>query len=289
MAEGTRATGWAKFVKEKVNSSGLQALSTRATSWMTNVQVKALSPTPSPRTPVKEKTVLSIEEIGLKIRDTVMAHTRLPMVANMKAISRMTYLMDKENWPGQIDLLTKAIGWKACSLVRESSCSQMEASMTECGMTTRGQDLAKWRGSKATAASSIMRVIGQKIGRLASVLTRGLMARNTWVALQTIKWLAVWVPVFSMATVAFTWAISRTTSDMAKVSSHSAMAARTKESGWTIWSTVKVHTRGKTSQFWWEPGITVSMSKDNWRRLTRRIDEFMEALKASDVRLNLFS
>lgn len=95
MAEGTRATGWAKFVKDKVNLRGSQVLSMWASSGMTNVQVKALSPTP--RTPVKEKTVLSIKEIGLKIRDTVMAHTRLLMVANMKAISRMTYFMDKEN------------------------------------------------------------------------------------------------------------------------------------------------------------------------------------------------
>ena len=62
MAEGTRASAWAKFVKEKVNSRGSQALSTRATSRMTNVQVKACSS--NRRTPSKEMTILGIKEIG---------------------------------------------------------------------------------------------------------------------------------------------------------------------------------------------------------------------------------
>ncbi len=77
------------------------------------------------------------------IRDTVMAHTRLAMVANMKAILRMTRLVERENLPGLKEVLMTATGRMACNLVRESSCSQMEAFISEIGETTKGQERAK--------------------------------------------------------------------------------------------------------------------------------------------------
>ena len=55
----------------------------------------------------------------------------------------MTFLVERENLPGLKEALTKATGRMACNLVRESLCSQMEAFMTECGETTRGQEWAK--------------------------------------------------------------------------------------------------------------------------------------------------
>ena len=205
------------------------------------------------------------------IRDTVMAHTRLAMVANMKAISWMTFLVEMENLPGLKEVITTATGRMACNLVRESLCSQMEAFMTECGETTKGQEMAKWRGSKARANTNTT-VLGQTTRRLASVLTRGLIARNTKVAFQTIKWL-VRVPVLIMGTEALTLGNSETTSDMATVRSRSTMAVDTKDHGLTIWSTATVHTRGKTTPFWWEDGRKVCMSKDNWRSMTVSKDE----------------
>ncbi len=44
------------------------------------------------------------------IRDTVMAHTPLAMVANMKAILRMTRLVERENLPGLKEVLMTATG-----------------------------------------------------------------------------------------------------------------------------------------------------------------------------------
>ena len=55
----------------------------------------------------------------------------------------MTRLVERENLPGLKEVLTTATGRMACNLVRESSCSQMEAFMTECGETTKGQEKAK--------------------------------------------------------------------------------------------------------------------------------------------------
>lgn len=92
MAEGTRATGWAKFVKEKVNLRGSQALSTWACSGMTSDPVKVFSLIPR-----KDFAVLSMRGLGQMTRETVKAHTISPMVANMWAISRMISLVDREN------------------------------------------------------------------------------------------------------------------------------------------------------------------------------------------------
>lgn len=94
-------------------------------------------------THMKKMASLSMMDSGKMTRDTVKAHTRSPMVANMKAISRTTCLMDRENSPGLKEDLTMATGRMACSLAMECSRSQMEASMTECGETTRGQVRAK--------------------------------------------------------------------------------------------------------------------------------------------------
>ena len=55
----------------------------------------------------------------------------------------MTCLVERENLPGLKEVLTTATGRMACNLVRESSCSQMEAFISETGETTKGPEMAK--------------------------------------------------------------------------------------------------------------------------------------------------
>ena len=105
---------------------------------MTSDPVKVFSLTPR-----KEIAVLSMMELGSMTRDTVKAYTHSPTVAFTKAISRMISLVDRENLPGLKEILTTATGRMACNLVRESSCSQMEAFISEIGETTKGQERAK--------------------------------------------------------------------------------------------------------------------------------------------------